>query len=442
MPFDIGSLIVTIKADLAQFGAAMGKADQQVREFASNTEDLTFNMRRMGLIMTAFGGGVLLFMTKMAQKAADAMGDPTFTDAMNEMQDDIEGLQIAIGERATPAITALVKKLGDFARGLEDVKIKEWNTDLLSIVVNALIVGAGLAVLAGIIFTAGWAFGILSVAAKAAGGALAGLYAGPISALLDLGAVLIPVLMSFLPILALFALAWIFNWGNIRQHVDKIVEGLKIMISGLFDIIGGIGTMIIGILTLDTGKIWAGFTQLVTGVAKILFGAFKIIFEGVVGFFFDLFVGVMKFTFDLLAGIDKAWATIVATVKTWVIGLVGSVVGFFVDMANKIIDVLNGFISAYNAVASKTGGLLSQAQMFGRVSGAGIWDTAGMQAAVQSELAASIAGTEAKRLAYQQTVNFQFSDFAVVGNFDDFARRISEIIAQSLREQNQYGGGA
>src|SRR3990167_1288125 len=97
---DTNSLLATVGIDTIDFETGMDRVKDKVDEIEVSTKQLGRSLLRFGAILTAFGGGVLLSLTKMAQKAAEAMGDTTFTDAMQAFQDALDALMFTIGEAA------------------------------------------------------------------------------------------------------------------------------------------------------------------------------------------------------------------------------------------------------------------------------------------------------------------------------------------------------
>ncbi len=160
----------------------------------------------------------------------------------------------------------------------------------------------------------------------------------------------VPIL-ALIAVIGLLCMAWKRNWGNIRQHTDDAIAGIKTILDGIKNVIGGFIDLFVGILDLDGAKISDALERIIyDGLGNIVKGLGKIALA-FLDFVFDIGKGIGKWLSEL---IDKIWTfleelpligRIFKTVRTGVTALRESIKEFlFGDVIPKYVLVGGEFV--------------------------------------------------------------------------------------------------
>ena len=140
------------------------------------------------------------------------------------------------------------------------------------------------------------------------------------------------ILLKFVPIIAILALAWITNFNNIREEATKFVNFIgktfERLVGNIFEIFEGMWEILIGLFEGESKKMWSGVVKISKGALKLLF---------------NIVVFTIKAIIDVTFWIAKGFLDMFATV-----------IEFGLPFGRKLIEIflkpLDLFLSSINAV--------------------------------------------------------------------------------------------
>lgn len=375
----LGSLVVKIGADTQDLNAKLKQVSKEVKANTEGFKKLSSFGFKFGAALTAYAGGVFLFLQKAASMASEALGDPAFMEAQQNLQDSLDSLMTTIGISVLPLLTDLINAFSDWID-----KLNESNPGLVQFMgVFLLITG----VLAGVLAPLGLIIGVV----------------GQLAALFGTGGLLAGATAIFLPLIAIIgvlALAWITNFANIQQQTQIVIGGIMQIINGFVKILSG------------------DFS----GIKDILFGIWNSIFVGIGGFLFNILKEVFKWGVKLA----QAFEEIMLQVRKLIIDGINVLIDLFVQQINSL-------IASINQISRAAGG----GDLFQKVSSPRI-DTSG----IDQEIAASrYKGAAATNAINAVTINF--NDFTIDSDqkLNELVQKVSDAITGQVKNQTAMGRG-
>lgn len=108
--------------------------------------------------------------------------------------------------------------------------------------------------------------------------------------------------------IVLFALAWKYNFGNIREHTEALFGVVKHIFDNIIGVFRGLWEIFEGIITVDGEKIKTGFIRIWNSIQNVLIDVFCKIPNIIMDFLWDAFASIGKWGSDV---IDLIWDSIV-----------------------------------------------------------------------------------------------------------------------------------
>ena len=147
------------------------------------------------------------------------------------------------------------------------------------------------------------------------GKAFAGTLAGSAGATYSLLITIVVAIVAIIIIIALLALAWKYNFANIRGWAEDLFFGLSRMFDGFIDLFGGLFDLLIAIINQDGEGILEACDRITIGLAHVLEGlGFAVI--AILGFIVQAILNVIE----------------------WIITAVGKLTIWLVDEMAKVTD--------------------------------------------------------------------------------------------------------
>ncbi len=224
-----------------------------------------------------------------------------------------------------------------------------------------------------------------------------------------------------------FWMAWRDNFGNIREWVALIWEGIKQIFTGIWQVISGIAKIIIGFFSGDTAKIKEGAKLLWEGVKNIFWGFLKFVGGFIVTLGISLWMGLLgilrSITAILGAGFGLIWENLLKPAWDFGVNLIKSIIEGIKSMIEEAKALLADLIPG-----GKTGAQVRAKTKTAKLGGG----QSGISYVPQTGLYKLHAGESV------QTAGDTFNSSPVINVYgsglstDDLVRKISEAVTRDL----------
>lgn len=303
MATELANLVVRISGDASDLNTSLKETFQQTKAATAGFKELGKFAFKLGAILGAFGGGVLLFLKSSLDTFLEAVGDPALQDALLDLEALINEIQVTLASEIAPILTDVLEKIVGVVK-----KFKDENPGLFK---DLVLLGAALGVVAAFASAVLLLFGALASSA-----ATLGLTAGVIGTFLA-------ALAPFLLVIGLILIAWKTGFLDLEVLFTNSFNSLSLIAQGF-------GKLLQGDMS--------GLMDIVLGIFKLGFGNATILLTTFMARWFSLFIDLQKGTINMAFGLIK-----------WVIQIIG-------DGFNKVASIaegfINGLITAWNSVAA------------------------------------------------------------------------------------------
>jgi hypothetical protein len=435
--YDIGSVFATIEVDYIDVG--MKKAQEDIKKIDLNFRQLGTQMFRFGAILTAFGGGTLLLMKKMAETASVALMDTRFAEAMNSFEEASLSLQVQLGEALIPTLSDMLGTVRNLITYIQT----NVPAPILGAAINfiawaaaiSLVVGSTTVLFGGVIKLVG---GLLWLEATLAAGTFAGWISG---------------LMGMYAAIKSFDIAVFF--GTMFAKVGVLFSWLTA--TAIPSLVTGIKTTLGGALT------WLAANPIILVIAALVAlmyaleetGHAQIIYTGIIIAHNKMLIGLASVVLGVAAAyiqLESAFRSITGqkpvSSETW--NWLANTERKINDLSFETTKLQNQFDSMMSGETQKKGGflhdLLEQMKSgIGTVSstlGGALGTTSTEKPKTISDFIAAGAYLPSDYMAgksYGTTVNIDMSNSIVTdSSLEALQRILAEQTAQSIKNQTAY----